>query len=155
MNDLRLITGGFFYSIFIPVTFKKMTYSICYVSSESGELKENQLEQVFSTTKINNGNEDITGILLYYYGNFLQVLEGEKETLLTLFDNIKKDKRHKNIITIFNKQNEHRIFEGYKSGFSIVKTKSDLKNLKEYLNKNKDETPFSKSVLGLLEPFLI
>tara|TARA_R100001369_G_scaffold91925_1_gene134804 strand:- start:210 stop:608 length:399 start_codon:yes stop_codon:yes gene_type:complete len=132
-----------------------MVYTICYISSESSDLKENQLEEVFSTTKINNGSEDITGMLLYYYGNFLQVLEGEKETLLNLFENIKKDKRHKNIITIFNKQNEHRIFEGYKSGFSIIKTKSDLKNLKKYLNKTKDTTPFSKSILSLLEPFLI
>ncbi|RFN59806.1 BLUF domain-containing protein [Marixanthomonas ophiurae] len=132
-----------------------MTYTICYVSSASRELENNELENLFYEVQTNNDDADITGVLLYYYGNFLQVLEGEKDILLDLFESIKKDKRHKNIITIFNKQNEHRIFEGYKSGFSIVKTKSDLKNLKEYLNKTKDTTPFSTSVLGLLEPFLI
>ncbi len=132
-----------------------MIHTICYVSSASRELKENELEKLFYNTQTNNSNANITGALLYYYGNFLQVLEGEKDTLLALFEKIKKDKRHKNIITIFNKQNEHRIFEAYKSGFSIIKTKSDLKNLNEYLNKTKDTTPFSTSVLGLLEPFLI
>lgn len=156
MNDLRLITGGFFCSIFEKQqSHTRMTHTICYLSSATDDLNDKELEQLFKKTQTNNLTQEVSGILLYSYGNFLQVLEGEKTKLLTLFNTIKQDQRHKNIITIFNKQNEHCTFEGYKSGFSIIKTNTDLKNLNNYLNNNKDKAPFSSSVLSLLEPFLI
>ncbi|WP_165805937.1 BLUF domain-containing protein [Marixanthomonas spongiae] len=132
-----------------------MNHTICYLSSAAGNLPDHELKQLFKKTQSRNIDQEISGILLFYYGNFLQVLEGDKDRLHPLFDIIKKDNRHKNIITIFNKQNEGRTFAGYKSGFSIVKTSSDLKNLNVYLNNNKDKTPLSSSVLSLLEPFLI
>lgn len=132
-----------------------MTHSICYVSSATDNLNENEMDLLFNTVLHKNKGLNITGILLYYYGNFLQVLEGDEEALKALFETIKKDKRHQNLITIYDKKNDHSIFDEYKTGFSIIKTKNDLKNLKAYLKLSEDKEPLSTSVLGLLKPFLI
>ncbi|UAB81465.1 BLUF domain-containing protein [Marixanthomonas sp. SCSIO 43207] len=132
-----------------------MTHSICYVSSATDNLNENEMDLLFNTVLHKNKGLNITGILLYYYGNFLQVLEGDEEALKSLFETIKKDKRHQNLITIYDKKNDHSIFDEYKTGFSIIKTENDLKNLKAYLKLSEDKEPLSTSVLGLLKPFLI
>ena len=113
-------------------------YTICYVSSARSGLEKERLETLFSKTEHNNTSKDITGILLYESDKFLQVLEGEKETLLNLYDKIEKDDRHQNIFVILNGRSKQRIFEDYASRFSIVKTKEDLQKIEAYLNQIED-----------------
>jgi hypothetical protein len=131
-----------------------MIYTICYISNKTETTDKASLEKIFATTQANNKHKSVTGILLFHEQSFLQVLEGDKTTLQELFLNIKKDSRHENIFVILDKKNERRIFDNYKSGFSIVKSKSDIKNLKDYLNLSKSDLTTSKSILSLLEPFL-
>ncbi len=45
----------------------------------------------------NNSRDNITGCLLYYEGEFIQYLEGNQVKVLTLFDKINADKRHKDV----------------------------------------------------------
>jgi len=131
-----------------------MDYTICYVSSEKDKDITN-LTNLFSTTLANNNKKDITGILLYLEGTFLQVLEGNQEDLKTLFDKIKQDVRHKDIFVIINKGIDQRIFDQYKSGFDTIESKEDLLKLQQYLTNYKKDLDSSKSILGILEPFLL
>ncbi len=130
-------------------------YTICYVSNTHSELRDTALEALFSETTKNNTSNNITGILLYESGNFLQVLEGDEEILKNLFDKIKADSRHRNIFVILSKTSERKIFKNYASGFSIVKSKQDLLNIKAYLDQIDQNIPNLKYVKGILEPFLL
>ncbi|WP_051957605.1 BLUF domain-containing protein [Altibacter lentus] len=130
-------------------------HTICYLSNKVPHVDLHNIEELFETTQRNNLSNNITGILLYLDGNFLQVLEGKKEVIGPLFDSIMKDARHTSIFVILDKSIDDRTFNHYRSGFSVVKNQTDLSNLKEYLNTTVDIKTLSKSILGILEPFLL
>lgn len=130
-------------------------YTICYVSSAKPDLSKEQLESLFSATQQYNISEDISGILLYESGKFLQVLEGPKELLTSLYTKIEEDDRHENIFLILKSNTRKRVFEDYSSRFSIVKSKEDLQKIETYLNQIEDAIPNLRYVKGVLEPFLL
>jgi len=129
-------------------------FTICYVSHAENDVSKTDMEKLFATTQKNNTACDITGILLFESGNFLQVLEGNDTTVLNLFEKIEQDSRHKNIFVILKQKCNRRIFENYSSGFSVVKSKEELQKIETYLNQIED-SPNLKYIKGLLEPFLL
>ena len=129
-------------------------FTICYVSSAREGITQEDLNALFSITQVYNREGNITGILLYQSGKFLQVLEGEEDVLLDLYEKIEQDSRHNNIFVILKQKCKRRIFENYKSRFSIVKSKEELQTIQTYLNQIED-SPNLKYVKGLLEPFLL
>jgi hypothetical protein len=50
-----------------------------------------------------NNNEGVNGLLIYSNGNFFEVIEGEKNKIMDLFEDIKQDLRYRNIMIIFEK----------------------------------------------------
>lgn len=149
MNDLRLITGGFFY------LYIRMEHTICYLSKEAEALKDSELESLFKFIVVMNPTLNISGALLYNNNFFLQVLEGKKEIIKELFAKIRKDKRHKDILMILDQKIENRIFENYEANFSIMKTKKDIEKLHTYLSHYDFENKYPKNIKTLIEPFLL
>ncbi|AVI51245.1 blue light sensor protein [Pukyongia salina] len=129
-------------------------HTICYVSSARSNITQDELTHLFDFTVENNTLMNITGILLYESGKFLQVLEGEESLLKKLFAKIEVDSRHSNIFVILNKKSMYNIFADYASGFSIVKTKEELASIESYLDQIED-APNVKYIKGILEPFLL
>lgn len=149
MNDLRLITGGFFYLYII------MEHTICYLSKQAKALEEAELEILFNHIVFKNPKLHITGALLHNNDFFLQVLEGNKETVTELFANIRKDNRHKDILVILDQKIENRIFQNYEATFSIMKTKADIQRLNAYLSLYDFENKYPQNIKTLIEPFLL
>ncbi len=131
-----------------------MEHTICYLSKAEA-LKDSELESLFEFILATNPTLNITGALLYFNGFFLQVLEGNKEVITELFLNIRKDKRHRKILTILDQKIENRIFENYEATFSILKTKEDIERLNLYLSRYDFENKYPKSIQTLIEPFLL
>ncbi|HBC02747.1 MAG TPA: hypothetical protein DC015_00765 [Aequorivita sp.] len=102
-----------------------------------------------------NPSLNITGALLYNNNFFLQVLEGSKKTVKELFSKIRKDKRHADILMIFDQRIENRIFQNYEANFSILKTKADIERLNTYLSNYDFENKYPKNIKSLIEPFLL
>jgi len=103
--------------------------AICYVSNASDTLSEEEIQKMLSEFEKKNEKKDITGILLYSERNFFQVIEGEKNYVNDLFEKIKVDKRHKNLMTIFKKDITKSEHDGYKSDFKsgVNVNKKELK----------------------------
>ncbi len=112
-----------------------MLYSICYVSTSSQDLNSSELKQLFEFCAIKNITKNISGILLHNSGNFLQYFEGDEVKIKELYySKIKKDNRHKNIITVFEKKIDNLYFTGYKAGFTSVIEENQTASLRSYLN---------------------
>ncbi len=118
-----------------------MEYAICYVSTVSPNLNEQEIIEVLNLSQNLNIEHNITGIFLYSEGNFFQVLEGERNFVLGLFKKIKNDSRHFNIIIIFEKEVTEPQFKGYKIDFISLDTRSKYKGLRNYF-----------SLIGSLDP---
>lgn len=111
-----------------------MKYAITYVSTATSELSNSGVEELLESCKKWNNNHKITGLLLYSDGNFLQILEGEKGHVRDLFEKIKKDIRHKNLIKIFEKEISEESFDGYDSDIVSESTKYDPMKMERYFD---------------------
>lgn len=92
-------------------------YHLLYVSSATRDLSEEDLAAILESARRNNDAASVTGMLLYLSGSFLQVLEGAKDDVLRIFENISYDDRHSGIITLTQGDIEDRSFDGWTMGF--------------------------------------
>ncbi|KKK49567.1 hypothetical protein LCGC14_3133760 [marine sediment metagenome] len=69
-------------------------YTLTYESVEAYDLTTDELKLLFETSNKKNIKENITGCLVYYHGRFIQLLEGDFENIIRLYDRIKVDERH-------------------------------------------------------------
>lgn len=72
------------------------------------------INDIVTVSKENNTATDITGVLFYHQGRFLQIIEGEEETLRALAKQIEADKRHKNFQYLIDTEEKERGFGGWK-----------------------------------------
>lgn len=90
-----------------------MKYVICYISNVNENLEIDDIKKLLRFCERNNKNLDLRGLLLYSEGNFFQVIEGEKEILLPLWETIRKDSRHYGIIQVLGKEISQSAFDGF------------------------------------------
>ena len=69
-----------------------MLNQLIYVSNRACDTL--QIEKILQTAQSYNRSHNITGVLLYTDTKFVQLLEGDKKDLDTLYDKILKDTRH-------------------------------------------------------------
>ena len=94
-----------------------MVYHIVYFSTATKHFSEEDLTHLLVVSNRNNKGLGVTGILLFIEGCFLQVLEGEKEVVKEVFEKIKRDVRHDDVITLFKGKKEDRNFLNWSMGF--------------------------------------
>jgi len=108
-------------------------HQIIYLSSSVKYLNVEEIESLLSQCRVNNLEKDVTGALLYIEGDFLQIIEGPDVAILELFESIKKDKRHKGIITIVNAKISEKHFPKWNMGFCAFDYE-ELRKIKGYEN---------------------
>nr|WP_314857774.1 BLUF domain-containing protein [uncultured Undibacterium sp.] len=103
---------------------------IIYASDLSNS-NESELSAILDASVRNNEKNEITGMLVYKNGRFLQVLEGEKEAVLETYERIGKDPRHQSIVLLLKDEIESRDFKDWSMGFKKL-LDSDLENFPIY-----------------------
>jgi hypothetical protein len=78
-----------------------------------------------------NSSNNTTGCLLYYNGAFLHYLEGDRDKVLNLFERIKKDDRHSQVILLSTCDRDSREFESWSMAYeNFIEVNHQLKYLK-------------------------
>lgn len=132
-----------------------MRYAICYISTASEDLGEKDIRELLEFTEGENNHQDIKGILLYSEGNFFQALEGEKEIVMNLYEQIQKDPRHHNIIQVVGKDIFTGSFDGYQTDIVTESNKYDPGIFKDYLEPLKGmDQQTRQAIKDLLEVFI-
>ena len=91
--------------------------SLIYVSTSVKLLKDDELLDILKVSRENNISSEVTGLLLYKGGNFMQVLEGPDEMVTALYEKIKTDPRHKDVSVISREQIQARQFHAWEMAF--------------------------------------
>jgi Sensors of blue-light using FAD len=91
--------------------------SVTYVSSARTLLSEQAIEDLLAVSRRNNTATDITGLLLYWDGNFLQYVEGPEQTVDTLLERIRLDPRHGDVIVLDRAPINERAFPDWRMGY--------------------------------------
>ena len=108
-----------------------MLYELLYTSVAKWKMSSLELTDLLEQSRNKNLKLNITGLLVYHSGEFMQVLEGEKETILELYDTITNDERHTSVKTFWESSISERGFSNWAMAF--VNTEDiDLLTIKGY-----------------------
>jgi hypothetical protein len=92
-------------------------YHLVYTSHATHPFSEPDLIGLLKECREFNRKNGITGMLLYIQGKFIQVLEGQKEVVIRLFEGIAQDPRHQRVAVIIEGESCERIFKDWSMGF--------------------------------------
>jgi hypothetical protein len=95
-------------------------YTLVYLSTSSNLNNEAQLENILKKSRHNNSLLNITGMLLYAQGIFVQVLEGDKSNVEYIYNKIMRDRRNFGAIRILDTYVEKRSFKTWAMGFKAI-----------------------------------
>jgi len=95
----------------------EQTLQLGYVSIAQPDLLPAENRQILETSRRNNIEAGITGILLFDGAKFLQILEGPEEAVLNTFETISQDERHHGVTRILSRYVPERDFPDWRMGF--------------------------------------
>ena len=104
-------------------------YYLVYVSQAHKPMDDAALEEILKVSRERNSGQGITGLLIYRYspdtksGHFIQMLEGEEQSLRTLYDKIVRDKRHHTKLILDEGETPSRMFGEWAMGFKNIDDK--------------------------------
>ena len=98
------------------VTLKRLIYT----SQATGTADEALMEDILATARSENPKHDITGMLLFGDGTFIQVLEGPTKALDRLVENIRRDARHDGFDVIYEDMVEDRAFSDWSMAYRVL-----------------------------------
>lgn len=125
-----------------------MHYAISYVSTAQKDLEPGEVVELLDQTEVRNNKLGIHGLLIYSEGNFFEVLEGQKEMILELYDSIRQDGRHKNIIPIFEKSINGKPFDPENGYFISANTQYKKIKVENFQNCIKDLDESTRKVVN-------
>ena len=92
-------------------------FHLVYASSSLQPFTKPELQALLEQARQKNAKLGLTGMLLYKDGNFMQVLEGEKEAVTKFAAIIERDPRHKGVLILLRGTSEERLFPNWTMGF--------------------------------------
>lgn len=94
-----------------------MPYRLIYSSEAAPGLAAAELEGMLAESRIRNKAHGITGVLVLVEGAFLQILEGEKDDILSLMERIERDPRHRGIKVFYEEEVDERAFASWSMAY--------------------------------------
>ena len=127
-----------------------------YLSKGSCSYDHNELMAMCANFAARNALQDVTGVLVRIGNYFIQVLEGDPDTLAELLVKIEQDNRHANFTILTQHDDEKRVFSQW--SMNLVDLEStfyvNLKETAELREQIEDivagSTDTKRTILGLL-----
>lgn len=109
--------------------------SLAYVSLAVKEMPDDDLKLLLKYARQKNERLGITGMLLYRDGFFMQALEGDEESVDGLFERIRRDTRHRDVLLVYKEPVKARSFPDWTMGFNKMddQTLGKLEGFSDFL----------------------
>lgn len=69
-------------------------YRMVYTSARMKDCSDEDISQILEASRRNNSKLHLSGLLIYTHNRFIQILEGSKLNITSLYERIQKDARH-------------------------------------------------------------
>ena len=92
----------------MQVDLKRLIYV-----SEKTDTSDASLAQIIDSSTKNNPETGVTGCLLSGSNSFLQLLEGPRQRIDSLYVTINADSRHKNVVMLTDEDIDERLFASW------------------------------------------
>lgn len=97
-------------------------FYLIYVSHAADGLKSSDLHDILNKAHQVNANLGITGLLLYKNKRFMQLIEGQEDTVRGLYQKILQDPRHRDLIVLQEDTEPERQFPEWSMAFRNLNT---------------------------------
>ncbi|MBC6700153.1 BLUF domain-containing protein [Hymenobacter puniceus] len=95
-------------------------YQLLYHSHATHPPTETDLRALLAQAEHYNARHQLTGLLLYSAGRYVQVLEGTEADVQNLYARIRRDPRHEQVVTVSAGPAPRRHFADWSMGFGHV-----------------------------------
>ena len=92
-------------------------FSLVYSSTTDHDWSQDELLQLLTWSREWNVRHGVTGLLLYRDCVFMQLLEGDEETVRSLFARIRADRRHQDVNLMWTTETPARRFADWTMAF--------------------------------------
>ena len=120
-----------------------MLIHLIYISKATTPMSEAGLVALLGQSRARNLRQDVTGMLLYADGSFLQVLEGQAADVDAIYGSIQRDARNTDVFLVARDAILERSFPGWSMGFANASGLSPerLPGFSRFLDLQADELP--------------
>ncbi|MFT5724558.1 MAG: hypothetical protein ACI9JN_001677 [Bacteroidia bacterium] len=94
----------------------------------SPDLNAVDVAEILATAKAFNSENNITGCLMYFNNEFVQILEGAEKDVLAIYEKIKKDKRYSFVLLLGTGTKTTRLFPTSSMAFQDLNKTDDKKS---------------------------
>jgi hypothetical protein len=95
-------------------------HALVYVSTASHPLSQAEINHLLERARARNAQQQVTGVLLYSHGNFMQYLEGPAAGMAIVYQAIRADRLHHGIIELLREPIAEREFADWSMAFRSV-----------------------------------
>lgn len=94
--------------------------ALCYVSSSVTRMTDDEIGALLRASRDRNATNQVTGLLLYCDGNFMQYIEGPSQGIEPIWESIQRDPRHRGVMLLFHEVVPERLFEGWSMAYTAT-----------------------------------
>lgn len=92
-------------------------YYLIYASQETEPMSNQMLLDLLDQANSRNKDLDITGLLIYIKGRFIQLLEGDVKHVYEVYSSIERDSRHHHVTLLLTGYHTERLFPDWSMAF--------------------------------------
>ncbi len=129
----------------IPALIMDTIFTAAYLSEACHPFSDSDLENLLDISWKNNRLSGVTGVLLYASGQFLQILEGDEQSVSRLLRHIENDPRHTRFRMVGTLNAQKRAFPDWSMGFKKI-TPDTLSGVLPGYNRILDDDEVSTSI---------
>ena len=130
-------------------------YRVMYMSRATRYICDEELEELLETSRRNNKQRNLTGLLIVKGRTFLQCLEGEKNDIEEIYNKILIDDRHTDIIDLIDEDTNKRLFPNWSMAYRNLKNTEDIKSEKlKQISDLKELNIEKEDIVEIIEEFI-
>ena len=99
-------------------------FELLYTSLSPTGLTDAELVELLESARLKNKELDITGMLIYYDREIMQILEGEEEVVKALYNTISQDVRHTSANVFYQGDIDERAFSDWSMALKVLDEKA-------------------------------
>ena len=107
--------------------------TLIYHSVAINTCSAEELCLILTSVRNKNIRLNVTGVLFYHQGNIMQIIEGEYDTIIELFEKIKLDERHTNVVKLIDFKITERSYSYWTMAFNQF-SESDWVSVHGYID---------------------
>jgi hypothetical protein len=92
-------------------------FHLVYISHAAEDISYTDIRDILSESRKHNGQENITGLLIFRDGFFLQLLEGSESAVKNILGKIMMDDRNHSLRVLIEAGGDQRLFADWQMAF--------------------------------------